>query len=302
MIQSSSAAVIDLGTNSIKFILAEKTSENTLHILHEETAEVRIGSGIGQSSPRLEESAIERVCDTIVSLIQTKECLCIKPIRIVATSAAREAENSNRLRETIKAKTGVQLEILSGESEAYYIGQAIQMNAKYQKIGTLNSIDLGGGSLEWIHLNNNHVEKALSLPLGAVRITEQFIKEPAQAISKDMILTIENHVKNILSKNEIILSAECTLLGSGGAFYILKQVLKKASPFALKDIQELALASAHLPIQGRIDDLNIPAKRADIIPAALITIATFMNHFDIDQIEHSKCSLKMGILKEMLGL
>ena len=85
-------------------------------------------------------------------------------------------------------------------------------------------------------------------------------------------------------------------------FYILKQVLKKASPFALKDIQELALASAHLPIQGRIDDLNIPAKRADIIPAALITIATFMNHFDINQIEYSKCSLKMGILKEMLGL
>lgn len=302
MIQFSSAAVIDLGTNSIKFILAEKTSENTLHILHEETAEVRIGSGIGQNSPRLEESAIERVCDTIVSLIQTKERYRIEPIRIVATSAAREAENSNRLRETIKAKTGVQLEILSGESEAYYIGQAIQMNAKYQKIGTLNSIDLGGGSLEWIHLNNNHVEKALSLPLGAVRITEQFIKEPAQAISKDMILTIENHVKNILSKNEIILSAECPLLGSGGAFYIIKQVLKKASPFALKDIQELALASAHLPIQGRIDDLNIPAKRADIIPAALITIATFMNHFDIDQIEHSKYSLKMGILKEMLGL
>lgn len=302
MIQSSSAAVIDLGTNSIKFILAEKNSENTLHILHEETAEVRIGSGIGQNSPRLEESAIERVCDTIVSLIQTKERYRIEPIRIVATSAAREAENSNRLRETIKAKTGVQLEILSGESEAYYIGQAIQMNAKYQKIGTLNSIDLGGGSLEWIHLNNNHVEKALSLPLGAVRITEQFIKEPAQAISKDMILTIENHVRNILSKNEIILSAQCPLLGSGGAFYIIKQVLKKASPFALKDIQELALASAHLPIQGRIDDLNIPAKRADIIPAALITIATFMNHFDIDQIEHSKYSLKMGILKEMLGL
>lgn len=302
MIQSSSAAVIDLGTNSIKFILAEKNSENTLHILHEETAEVRIGSGIGQNSPRLEESAIERVCDTIVLLIQTKERYRIEPIRIVATSAAREAENSNRLRETIKAKTGVQLEILSGESEAYYIGQAIQMNAKYQKIGTLNSIDLGGGSLEWIHLNNNHVEKALSLPLGAVRITEQFIKEPAQAISKDMILTIENHVRNILSKNEIILSAQCPLLGSGGAFYIIKQVLKKASPFALKDIQELALASAHLPIQGRIDDLNIPAKRADIIPAALITIATFMNHFDIDQIEHSKYSLKMGILKEMLGL
>ena len=302
MIQSSSGAVIDLGTNSIKFILAEKTSENTLHILHEETAEVRIGSGIGQNSPRLEESAIERVCDTIVSLIQTKERYRIEPIRIVATSAAREAKNSNRLLETIKAKTGVQLEILSGESEAYYIGQAIQMNAKYQKIGTLNSIDLGGGSLEWIHLNNNHVEKALSLPLGAVRITEQFIKEPAQAISEDIILTIENHVKSILSKNEIILSAQCPLLGSGGAFHILKQVLKKASPFALKDIQELALASAHLPIQGRIDDLNIPAKRADIIPGALITIATFMNYFDIDHIEHSKCSLKMGILKEMLGL
>ena len=152
MIQSSSAAVIDLGTNSIKFILAEKTFENTLHILHEETAEVRIGSGIVQSEPVLEERDIERVSDTIVSLIQIKEHYQIEPIRIVATSAAREADNRNHLQETIKAKTGVQLEILSGETEAYYIGQAIQMDARYQKIGVLNSIDLGGGSLEWIHL------------------------------------------------------------------------------------------------------------------------------------------------------
>jgi exopolyphosphatase/guanosine-5'-triphosphate,3'-diphosphate pyrophosphatase len=302
MIQSQSAAVIDLGTNSIKFILAEKTPENTLNILHERTDEIRIGAGISQSSPSLKHTAIEQVSDAIVSLIQIKNRHRIDPLRIVATSAAREAKNQNHLLEIIKRKTGVPLEILSGESEAYYIGQAIRMDAHYQKIKTLNSIDLGGGSLEWIHLKDNCVKKALSLPLGAVRLTEQFIKDPTQAILEDEIRSIEAHVKSVITKSNIKLSSKYPLLGSGGAFHILTHLLKPKSLLALKDIQELALASAHLPLQGRIDTLNIPAKRADIIPAALITIACFMKHFAIEQIEHSKCSLKMGILKEMLGL
>ena len=302
MIQSQSAAVIDIGTNSIKFILAEKRSGNALNILYEETLEVRIGAGISHSSPRLEDTAIEKVSEAIISLLQIKNRYQIEPIRIVATSAVREATNQNCLFETIKDKTGIELEILSGETEAYYIGQAIQLDPNLQKIGTLNSIDLGGGSLEWIHLKNNCLEKAFSLPLGAVRITEQFIKDPIQPISKDSLDAIEDHVKSIIAKNNVLLSSKCPLLGSGGAFHILAQLLKPKSRFNQKDIEELALSSAQLSIQGRINNLSIPAKRADIIPAALITIACFMKHFDIKYIEHSKCGLKMGILKEMLGL
>ena len=302
MIQSQSAAVIDIGTNSIKFILAEKRSGNALNILYEETVEVRIGAGISNSSPRLKDTAIEKVSEAIISLLQIKNRYQIEPIRIVATSAVREATNQNCLLETIKDETGIELEILSGETEAYYIGQAIQLDPNLQKIGTLNSIDLGGGSLEWIHLKNNCQEKAFSLPLGAVRITEQFIKDPIQPISKDRLDAIEDHVKSIIAKNNVLLSSKCPLLGSGGAFHILTQLLKPKSRFSQKDIEELALSSAQLSIQGRINNLSIPAKRADIIPAALITIACFMKHFDIKYIKHSKCSLKMGILKEMLGL
>ena len=302
MIQSQSAAVIDLGTNSIKFILAEKTPQRTFNILYEETVEVRIGTGISHSVPRLEDAGIKKVSDAIVSLIQIKNRYQIDPIRIVATSAVREAINHNHLLETIKTKTGVQLEILSGETEAYYIGQAIQLDANYQKVGTLNSIDLGGGSLEWISLKNNCVEKALSLPLGAVRLTEKFIKDPTQAISEDTIHSIEDQVKSVITKNNISLCQKCLFLGSGGAFHVLAKILKSKSPFSQKDIQRLALSSAHLSIQERIDDLNIPARRADIIPVAWITIACFMKHFGIQHIEHSKCSLKMGILKEMLRL
>ena len=116
MIQSQSAAVIDIGTNSIKFILAEKRSGNALNILYEETLEVRIGAGISHSSPRLEDTAIEKVSEAIISLLQIKNRYQIEPIRIVATSAVREATNQNCLFETIKDETGIELEILSGES------------------------------------------------------------------------------------------------------------------------------------------------------------------------------------------
>lgn len=302
MIQSQSASVIDLGTNSIKFIIAEKTSENTLKKLHEETVEIRIGAGISQNNSSLEGAAIEKVSDAIVSLIQVKDRYKVDPIRIVATSAVREASNQDLLAHVIKIKTGVELEILNGESEAFYIAQAIQLDAKYQKMATLNSIDLGGGSLEWIHLKNNCVKKTISLPLGAVRLTEQFIKDPRLSISEDKIRSIEDHVKSIIIQNKVLLSAQCPLLGSGGAFHILKQLLGHTSSFTQNDIQRLALASSRASFQERIDNLNIPEKRADIVPAALITIACFMKHFEIEHIEHSNCSLKFGILKEMLGL
>ena len=146
MIQSQSAAVIDIGTNSTKFILAEKRYGNELNILYEETVEVRIGKGISHSFPYLENDAIEKVSKVIISLLQIKNRYQIDPIRIIATSAVREATNQNCLFETIKDETGIELEILSGENEAYYIGQAIQLDPNLQKVGTLNSIDLGGGS------------------------------------------------------------------------------------------------------------------------------------------------------------
>ena len=65
MIQSKLAAVIDLGTNSIKFIIAEKMPQNTLRTHYEETAEIRIGAGISRSQPSLEDSAMEEVCEAI---------------------------------------------------------------------------------------------------------------------------------------------------------------------------------------------------------------------------------------------
>jgi exopolyphosphatase/guanosine-5'-triphosphate,3'-diphosphate pyrophosphatase len=302
MIQSKLAAVIDLGTNSIKFIIAEKMPPNTLRTHYEETVEIRIGAGISRSQPSLEDSAMEEVCEAIISLLRIKDYHKVDLIRIVATSAVREANNSKRLIDLIKTKTGIQLEVLNGEKEAFYIAQAIQLNPDYRTIGTLNSIDLGGGSLEWISLKNNRLEKALSLPLGAVRITEQFITDPNKAIPQDTIRLIEEHVISIINQNEMLLSPKCPLLGSGGAFYILKQLLNQASSFTQEDIRRLSLASACLSPIERIDNLKIPEKRADIIPAAFITVACIMNHFAIKNIEHSKSSLKFGILKEMLGI
>jgi exopolyphosphatase/guanosine-5'-triphosphate,3'-diphosphate pyrophosphatase len=161
---------------------------------------------------------------------------------------------------------------------------------------------LGGGSLEWIYLKNNRLEKALSLPLGAVRITEQFIKDPSKTISQDTISLIEEHVKDIITKNKMVVSSLCPLLGSGGTFYILNQLLDQASSFTKEDIQRLGLASSRLSLQERINHLKIPEKRADIIPAAFITVACIMEYFSITHIEHSKSSLKFGILKEMLKI
>lgn len=302
MIQPQSAAVIDLGTNSIKFILAERTDEHALNILEEQTLEVRIGEGISQDPARLTSNAIEASVQAIAKIIKAHLPNSNCAIRIVATSAVREAENSDQLTVALKAETGITLEILDGHTEAYYIGQAIRMNPLYAKKKQLYAIDLGGGSLEWIHIKADSVQQALSLPLGAVRLTERWIKDPQKPLFDSEITAVRRAVERTLTSSKLNVPLGTTLLGSGGVFYILKQLVGGSEQFETKEIEGWAQSLAKIDIAQRIQQYLIPEKRADILPVALITIASVLEFLQVNSIEHSRSTLKYGLLKELLKL
>lgn len=302
MIQPQSAAVIDLGTNSIKFILAERTDEHALNILEEQTLEVRIGEGISQDPARLTSNAIEASVQAIAKIIKAHLPNSNCAIRIVATSAVREAENSDQLTVALKAETGITLEILDGQTEAYYIGQAIRMNPLYAQKKQLYAIDLGGGSLEWIHIKADSVQQALSLPLGAVRLTERWIKDPKKPLFDSEITAVRRAVETTLTTSKLNVPLGTTLLGSGGVFYILKQLVGGSEQFETKEIEGWAQSLAKIDIAQRIQQYLIPEKRADILPVALITIASVLEFLQVNSIEHSRSTLKYGLLKELLKL
>ena len=169
---SNPVAVIDIGTNSIKFIIAEKSEIGTMRILHQETIELRIGTGISTQKLCFSNETMTRLITVLSNLKMKAEGFRAHTIKIVATSAVREANNQNELGQKINETLKIPLEILSGNDEAYHIGNAIHLDPKWKAAKTLNFIDLGGGSMECIKIHNHRIDQAISMPLGAVRLTE----------------------------------------------------------------------------------------------------------------------------------
>lgn len=302
MPNSPRAAVIDLGTNSIKFIIAEKSKSSSLNVLYEQTNEIRIGKGISQAQPTLEDSAIENALDAIEHLSAIANEHKVYELRLVATSAVRDALNKETLIKNCKMRTGLNLEVLSGHSEASYIAQAMYFDPDWGQSANLNLIDLGGGSLEFIQLKDTALFSADSLPLGAVRLTEQYIANPRHALPLSALKSIQKQVEDHIQSAGIHLSKDLPLLGSGGAFHILQELLGGSPVLSRTDIRTLLHLIASKTIDKRIEEHRVPERRADIFPAALQVIDTVMSTFGIEEVQASKFNLKFGILREMLDL
>ena len=299
---SNSVAVIDIGTNSIKFIIAEKSEIETMRILHQETIELRIGTGISTQKLSFSNETMTQLITVLSNLKMKAEGFRAHTIRIVATSAVREANNQNELAQKIKATLKVPLEILSGNDEAYHIGNAIHLDPKWKATKTLNFIDLGGGSMECITIHNHRIEQAISLPLGAVRLTELFFPDSDTIFKTNTISSIFSHVEKLVKESNLYLDPKIPLLGSGGAFFILQQNLKGKTHIQALEVLELAKKTGAESLEIRIKKYNIPPKRADVFPIALCTLYAFMHTFNIEAFYPSTFNLKFGILKEMLQL
>jgi exopolyphosphatase/guanosine-5'-triphosphate,3'-diphosphate pyrophosphatase len=175
---ASYVAVIDIGSNSIKSLVAKRG--NPIEVIHQGLHETRISSGISQTRPALTEAAMQAGTESVARLYQdTRQWPC-QATAIVATSAVRDAANRANFAERIRQATGHPLTILSGEHEAQLIGRGLSADPALHGFDAFSHLDLGGGSLECINYRDGELTQAISLQLGAVRLTEQLIDAPHQ--------------------------------------------------------------------------------------------------------------------------
>ena len=302
MNSSQPVALIEIGTNSIKFMVAQKSESLGIRVLFEETVELRIGTGISADDLVFSNDTIEKLISELMKLKVKALRHSVNSIRIIATSAVREAGNQNELSERIKAASDIELAILSGDLEANYIGNAIQLDPYWSQVKNLNLIDLGGGSMECIQINNHTIERATSLPLGAVRLNEQLISNTNNTFDSETLLNVQTLIEAQLKAHSIELSPQTPLLGSGGVFYILQSTFGLQTPIERSALLHLAERLGFETVESRITHYRIPEKRADIFPIAISTLYAFMKSFGIGAIYPSQFNLKYGVLKEMLEL
>jgi exopolyphosphatase/guanosine-5'-triphosphate,3'-diphosphate pyrophosphatase len=171
-------ASIDIGTNTILLLIAE-VGEGRLKPLLEKETVVRLGEGL-QKNGILSEEAMNRGLQTLAQYLGQCQAMEVQKIFAAGTSALREAKNSADFLRLAKEKLNLSIEVISGEEEAQLSFLAVAKDLKKAKKSVL-VVDVGGGSTEFILGKGGWIDQWVSLPLGSVRFTEQFLRsDPVQ--------------------------------------------------------------------------------------------------------------------------
>ena len=304
-------AVIDVGSNSIKLLVARAGAKsNNLETLCSETIETRISGGISSKLPSLNEDAITAGTVTIAKLQKMAQNYQPDRTAIVATSAVRDAVNGDDFVQNVAEATGLQIRTLSGTEEANYIGQGISCDPAIGGMTSFLQTDIGGGSLELIRFEDSQIQQAISLQLGAVRLTERFVKDADAPITLKIESSIHKYVtKQLISSDFDFSPAELPLIGTGGAYTVSRAMLvaktesdiEHSSPRLERSaLSQLKNKLAPVPLRERLSIPHLPAARADIMPTALITIDALLEVANRSRLTHSFYNLRYGVAAHLL--
>ncbi len=207
--------------------------------------------------------------------------------------------------EEIKQKTDIQIELISGDDEALWIYRGVQM-AVPTKGQRAMIMDIGGGSVEFIMVENGQLNWSKSFPIGVAVLKKTFQK--SDPISQTEILEITQYLENTLLE----LSAKInnfqpnSLIGASGTFDVLENYLGKKekaqiySVFSADRFEPLYQKLITMSIESCKMEPNIPEARAEMISVALILIRKILSYGNFRQILVSPYALKEGILSEMM--
>lgn len=285
-------AVIDIGSNSVRMVVYEKTSRFAFHILHEAKSRVRISENAYQNDGNLQQIPMQRAHDaledflTIISSFKARKTLC------VATSALRDAPNQKEFINRIKNSLGLNIKVIDGQREAY-LGAIACANLLPEQEKAL-SIDIGGGSTEFSLINKKDINANISLNLGTVRLKELFF-------DFNDIEGAKKYIDLELSKLDGI--DVSTIIGIGGTFRAISYAILSNSGYPLEKLHayEPNYDDFHT-LLGKILDsdednlkkLGIKNSRFDVIkPGALILLRVFKK-FKIKELITSGVGVREG--------
>lgn len=311
LVNNRSVAVIDIGSNSIKVLVATRGADGSVVPLKARTIDARISAGISKAAAQLSEEGMARGLEAIRALLADAAEFSPARIVLVATSAVRDAQNGAEFRERVRAATGHEIRILTGAEEANLIGRGLMCDPALRDLRSFYVFDLGGGSLECLAFRDRRVEQAGSLKLGSVRLTEKFVRDANQPISAEELELVRGHVGGAFAQSGFTFSlpADAVAVGTGGSVTTARSILGaregkrfEATPpvVTVAELQQLLEWISALPLAGRKQISGLPAARADIFPVALATLITVAETARVTAYHNSVYNLRYGLADEAL--
>ncbi len=292
----NTVAVIDLGSNAVRMSVNKIKEDGSWDKLFSTRETVRLGEGMGVDR-MLKKESMERVCVAVKRFVEIAKTQRCESIAAVATAAVRYGANRDIFLRMVKKETGIDFAVLSGEVEAHYAFLA----AKECNMKDMLLFDTGGGSTEIVLVKNNKVEKSISLPLGAVLMTEEFDGRPQSALYR--------YVSGYISSIEWIDEAQgLPLCGIGGSARALGKLIKKgqAEDYEIHnmDISASKITAMYVKIlstpkerRGDIDGME--RDRKDIIMAGITPLKALMDITGAPKMRVCAYGVKEGVFFRM---
>ncbi len=308
-------AVIDVGTNSIKLLVAD-VSGRDVRPVHEESRQTRLGRGFYENH-RLQPDTIAHTTEAVWEFANLAREKNSDSIRVIATSAARDAVNPKDLTQAIERASDLKVEIISGEKEAEWVFKGVTTDAELARRPLL-LLDVGGGSTEFILGQGEHKHFAHSFPLGTVRLMEQFphsdppVRGEFTACRnwlKSFLQTeVRPRIDPALRREARNSSGEIQLVGTGGTTSILGRMENKLDRFDRTRIEATRLSFKQivmhrknlwrLPLAERKEIPGLPKLRADVILTGVLIYEMVMEEFGFEQLRISTRGLRFAAVMD----
>jgi len=300
-------AAVDIGSNSLRMEVAEVIPGAPGKVLASDRQVTRLGESVfrtGKVSPE----AIALVCKVLGAMAQQYKKLEVIGVRAVATSAIRDSSNQEEFLAKASEAIAAPVEIISGQEESRLIHLGVQSRWPHSKQRVL-LIDVGGGSAEVIHGENGHLREAVSKPLGAVRLTEVFIKNdpPAPAELRRMQEYIEE--KLAAAMRRIGRWRWDRVIGTSGTASAVVCAVNQVSQAKVDHADRLRASTAQIRklyeelcarnLDERRKITGIGPKRAEIIIPGAAVLLRFLQDLQLPSLYYSAAGLRDGIIADL---
>jgi exopolyphosphatase / guanosine-5'-triphosphate,3'-diphosphate pyrophosphatase len=306
----SPLAALDLGTNSFHLVIACVSDDGHFEVITREKELVRLGHG-GGDMKRLEPEALQRGIAALTRMRRLAESAGA-PLRAVATSAVREAENADEFLEAARTRAGVEVEVISGIEEARLIHLGV-LQAVPVFDQRLILCDIGGGSTEILVGERGEVLTARSFKLGAVRLSDRFF-EGGDDVTTEAVTECRSFIRSTLAvyQREVAQHGFSVAVGSSGTAEAIARIahaLRGGSELrtynrAVITRADLAavverLANART-ITARRKTPGLESERADIIVAGALVLEGVFDSFEVSEMLFSDFALREGVLLDTI--
>ncbi len=287
-------AIIDIGSNSARMILIERTSRFGFYLLNETKSRVRISEGAYEHGGELQEVPMQRALSALQEFKNIASAYKAKKILCVATSAVRDAPNGKEFKRLVKKATGINIKIIDGNTEAR-LGAIAAANLLPITDGV--TIDIGGGSTELALIRNKEVIECVSLNLGTVRLKELFF-DKEKNIKKALAFIHEE-----LQKIPPAFKTACAI-GIGGTIRALSQAIMKKNDYPLDKLHGFTYSYAEekkfidkiieAPVL-KLKKLSIKKDRYDTIKEGSLIFREVLRHIGAKTVITSGVGVREGL-------